>query len=137
MDRWVFVDTSALVGLFLKKDEWHEPAVRELEGLRRDRRRMVTTTDIFSEVVTSMRKWAGHARAVEVGEMLRRSALVKLVSVDDGLREAGWKRFVKLKYPAISFTDCTSFAVMDRFGIEVAFTFDSDFRKAGYRVIPS
>lgn len=134
--RWVFADTSALVGLFLKSDEWHPPAVRELEELRRARRKMVTTTEVFSEVVTCMRKWGGTDHAIEVGETLQRSALVKLVPVDGELREEGWKRFVKLRIPAISLTDCTSFAVMDRFGIQEAFTFDSDFRKAGYRVIP-
>ena len=59
MDRWVLADTSALVGLSLKGDEWHKPAVQGLEELRRGRRKMLTTTDVFSEVVTSMRKWGG------------------------------------------------------------------------------
>ena len=136
MERWILADTSALVGLFFKGDEWHEPAVRELEELRRARRKMLSTTDVFSETVTSIRKWAGYDRAVEVGEMLKRSTLVRLVSVDGELREEGWKRFVKFKFPAVSLTDCTSFALMDRFGIKDAFTFDDDFRKAGYRVFP-
>ena len=136
MDRWVLTDTSALVGLFFKGDEWHKPAVRELEELRRGRRKMLTTTDVFSEVVTSMRKWGGYDRAVEVGEMLKRSTLVKLVSVDGELREEGWKRFVKHKFPVLSFADCISFVVMDKFGIRDAFTFDEDFRKAGYHTLP-
>jgi len=136
MDRWVLADTSALIGLFFRGDEWHKPAVQELEELRRERRKMLTTTDIFSEVVTSMRKWGGYGRAVEVGEMLKRSTLVKMVSVDEELRAEGWKRFVKHKFPALSFADCTAFVVMDKFGITDAFTFDDDFRKAGYRILP-
>lgn len=136
MDRWVLADTSALVGLFLKGDEWHTPAVQGLEELRRGRRKMLTTTDVFSEVVTSMRKWGGYARAVEIGEMLQRSTLVKMVSVDGELREEGWKRFVKHRFPALSLVDCTSFGVMDKFGITDAFTFDDDFRKAGYHTLP-
>lgn len=137
MGRWILVDSSALVGLFLEGDEWHRPAVRVLDDLRRERYRMLSTTDVFDEVVTAIRKWAGHARAVQVGEILRRSALVRMVPVDDETREEGWKRFVKLKYPGLSLTDCTSFAVMDKYGISEAFTFDGDFRKAGYATRPS
>jgi predicted nucleic acid-binding protein len=137
MGRWILADSSALVGLFLEGDEWHEPARRALEDLRRERLRMLTTTDVFDEVVTSLRKWAGHERAVQAGDILRRSALVRVVPVDQEVREEGWKRFVKLKHPALSLTDCTSFAVMDRFGIAEAFTFDEDFRKAGYAIRPA
>lgn len=137
MGRWILADSSALVGLFLEGDEWHRPAVRVLEDLRRERCRMLSTTDVFDEVVTSIRKWAGYDHAVQVGEILRRSALVRVVPVDEGIREEGWKRFVKLKYPGLSLTDCTAFAVMDKFGITEAFTFDGDFRKAGYSTRPA
>jgi predicted nucleic acid-binding protein len=136
MERWVLADTSALVGLFLKGDEWHKPAVQELEALRLTRRKLLTTTDIFSEVVTCLRKWGGYDRATAIGELLQRSTLVKMIGVDEELRSEGWKRFVKLRFPALSFADCTTFAVMDKFGIGDAFTFDDDFRKAGYRTLP-
>ena len=136
MGRWVFVDTSAFVGILLRRDEWHDPAMRGLEGLRQGRRRLMTSTDVFGELVTSLRKWAGYARAREVGESLQGSALVRIVEVDEGLRKAGWDHFVMHRFPSLSFVDCTSFALMDRFGIEEAFTFDSDFRRAGYRMIP-
>ena len=137
MGRWILADSSALVGLFLEGDEWHRPAVRVIEDLRRERCRMLSTTAVFDEVVTSIRKWAGYARAVQAGEILRRSALVRVVPVDDEAREEGWKRFVKMKCPGLSLTDCTSFAVMDKYGIPEAFTFDGDFRKAGYATRPA
>jgi len=35
-----------------------------------------------------------------------------------------------------SFTDCTSFAVMKKYGITHAFTFDKHFREAGFQAIP-
>ena len=68
--------------------------------------------------------------------MLKRTTLLKLVCVGQKLREEGWKRFVKHKFPALSFADCTSFVVMDKFGITDAFTFDNDFRRAGDHILP-
>ncbi len=79
---------------------------------------------------------AGHAQAVKVGDILRKSGLVKLVSIDGATREAAWKLFKKYDDQLLSFTDCTSFATMDRFQIQEAFTFDDDFRKVGYTVLP-
>ena len=72
-----------------------------------------------------------------VGETLRGTELVRQVAVDEALRQAAWKRFKELRLPMVSFTDCTSFEVMDKYGIREAFTFDADFAKAGYRVLPN
>ncbi len=134
--RWVLIDTSALVGIFMRDDDWHEPAVEAMEKLQAGRKMMLTTSDVFGETLTALRRWAGHAQAVKVGDILRRSGLVKLVSIDDATREAAWKLFKKYDDQLLSFTDCTSFATMDRFQIGEAFTFDDDFRKVGYTVFP-
>lgn len=132
----ILVDTSALVGLFRRVDQHHEEAKRTLAQLRSERRRMVATTDILGEVVTAIRRWDGYEKALLVGETLRGTDLLRSIAVDEALRQAGWTRFKDLRLPMLSFTDCTSFAVMDKFGIAEAFTFDADFAKAGYRVVP-
>jgi predicted nucleic acid-binding protein len=36
----------------------------------------------------------------------------------------------------LSLTDCASFELMDRLGLEGAFAFDPDFRDCGYRMLP-
>ena len=129
----MLVDTSAFVGTFMRDDDWHEPAVEAMEKLQAGGKMMLTTSDVS---LTVLRRWAGHAQAVKVGDILRKSGLVKLVSIDDATREAAWKLFKKYDDQLLSFTDCTSFATMDRFQIQEAFTFDDDFRKVGYTVLP-
>ena len=37
----------------------------------------------------------------------------------------------------LSLTDCASFEVMQRLGLEGAFTFDRDFRDCGFRTLPA
>ncbi|MBI5369024.1 MAG: type II toxin-antitoxin system VapC family toxin [Planctomycetes bacterium] len=136
MEGRVLVDTSALVGLFVERDEWHGPAVACYERLRDERRRLLTTWDVFQETVTAIRKWAGHPQAVTVGEFLRANAAIQLVPTGEETREAAWRLFRKHRGLVLSFTDCTSFVVMRHFGITEAFTFDDDFRRAGFTVLP-
>lgn len=136
MNRWILADTSALVGLFLRDDAWHAPAKEVLEELRSGRRRMLATSDIFVETVTAIRRWAGYRPSIDAGEALKSSRLVTFVPVDDAARDSAWRLFRKLNDPRLSLTDCTSFAVMERFGIKEAFTFHARFRRAGFDVLP-
>ena len=130
------MDTSALVALYLDSDEWHAEAVRALSQLRDLRRPLLATTDVFDETVTLIRRWGGYARAVEVGEALRESRVLTLVAVDDAAWEEAWALFKKHGNLKLSFTDCTSAALMARLGIESIFTFDSDFRGLGLKSLP-
>lgn len=132
----VFVDTSALVALYLTADSRHQEAASVLEGLMESKRQLVATTDVFDETVTLLRRWGGYSKAVEAGEALRTSRVLELVNVDDEAREEAWKLFKQHKGPKLSFTDCTSAAVMRRLELEEVFTFDSDFRGFGFTAVP-
>jgi len=50
--------------------------------------------------------------------------------------EGAWGFFRKYRDHELSFTDCTSFAAMRKYGIREAFTFDEDFSKAGFEIVP-
>jgi|ERR1043166_3592210 predicted nucleic acid-binding protein len=132
----VFADTSAWVAYFVYDDQWHGPASICLDQIIRSRKRLLTTSDVFDETVTSIRRVAGYDRGVEAGEILRGSSLAEVAAIDDSLREKAWALFRKYKIPGLSLTDCTSFAAMEKYGIAEAFTFDEDFRKAGFKTLP-
>ena len=132
----VFVDTSALVGKFLEQDEHHHRATRTMRTLLGEGRHFISTDYVFDEVVTRVRGLGGHSNAVKAGDGILGSEIIELIDVDPSLRKEAWKLFRKYKDQKLSFTDCTSFAVMDRFGISEAFTFDDDFKKIGYMTIP-
>lgn len=136
MSLSVFVDTSAIVAVFFEQDQRHEAAKTVLRDLRAARRKLVTTSDVFDETVTTLRRWAGGERAVTAGGLLRDSALMDIVPVDDELRESAWRLFRVHRMPKLSLTDCTSFATMNQLGVRTAFTFDEDFRKAGFLTVP-
>ncbi len=60
-----------------------------------------------------------------------------MIFVDETLWDAGWKEFDRFGPSGASPVDAMSFACMREFGIETAFAFDSDFRRAGFQVTPN
>ena len=129
-------DSSAIIGLFMKEDEWHAPATKALEEIRKAHKRMLTTWDVFDEVVTALRRWGGYDVAVQAGEAMKASTSLTVVVVGDDVRDNAWSTFRKNRFAKLSYTDCTSVAVMKKYGIAEAFTFDEDFKKLGCTVIP-
>jgi hypothetical protein len=79
----------------------------------------------------------GHRKAVKFGEKLLASRLVQLISVTKEDKKRAWEIFQRYDDKVLSFTDCTSFAVMERLGIDTAFTVDHDFEALGYTMVPS
>ncbi|HXX93352.1 MAG TPA: PIN domain-containing protein [Planctomycetota bacterium] len=136
MRRAVLVDTSALLALTVRSDPHHKKAVSTLAGLKSEKRPLVATTDVFDETVTLVRRWEGYADAVRTGRSLRESRILELVAVNDLDRDTAWDLFEEYKDPKLSYTDCTSAAVMRRLELEEVFTFDADFRAFGFRPIP-
>lgn len=129
----LFVDTSALVALTAKKDRNHGSSRRFLKSLAKERRPLVTSTDVVDEVVTLLRMRLGHRVAVQVGDALFDSKWCQLLEIDTAHRERAWNLFKRFDDQTFSLTDCTSFAIMRSLGIEEAFTFDRrDFAAAGF-----
>jgi hypothetical protein len=128
----VFVDTSALVALFNKNDTHHLRAKTVLEKIREDRTRMLITDYIFDECVTTVLSAAGHQSAVTIGDFLLGSRIIEIVWLDNGMKLRAWEYFRRHSDKLFSFTDCTSFIVMKELRVNRFFSFDSDFRQAGF-----
>lgn len=136
MLRLIFVDTSAWVAAFVERDGSHGAAVQEMERILDEGATLLTTDYVLDESVTRIRYEGGHELAVDVGEQLQTSRLARLVEVGREGRDEALGIFKKCKDQKFSFTDCTSFATMKRFGLSEAFTFDRDFEKMGFLVVP-
>jgi len=69
----------------------------------------------------------GHDIAIDIGQKLWNeevSTLIRITSTDE---ENAWKIFVNYQDKGFSFTDCTSFAIMERLGIKEVLAFDDHF----------
>lgn len=133
----IFIDTSALLALFIKTDEFHKTANDFLDQAKSEKRTFITSNFVLDEFYTWIRAYIGKAKAVYFGEFLSQNTdIVRPVRVLLSDERAAWEFFTKLPGRKVSFTDCTSFALMNRLGLKEAFTFDRDFKKAGIKVLP-
>jgi predicted nucleic acid-binding protein len=62
-----------------------------------------------------------------MGEKLWSGTLARIVRVSRADEQAAWDLFRRYDDKTFSFTDCTSFVVMERLGLRKAFTFDNHF----------
>lgn len=91
---------------------------------------------MLDEVATFFNSRGRHGKAVEVVERLLASPSVQVVHVDEELFGAAWTYFAKRSDKRFSLTDCVSFVLMQRLGIETALTFDAHYAQAGFSTIP-
>jgi len=132
----VFVETGAWVSIALKRDEHHEAAVQLLHDFQTESISLITSDYILDEVLTLVRKRSTHEKAKRIGVTILRSSVVHLERIDETVWEKAWKIFQRYDDKMWSFTDCTSFALMDKLNVSRAFTFDRDFEQYGKKVLP-
>ena len=132
IDRRSFVDTAAYYALADADDADHARAQRILAGLRAARWRLVTTNSALAETYTLVLGRLGRAAALTVLTDIRESPatlLVRVTPADEQRAEAIIRQYTDKLF---SYTDATSFAVMERLGLTRVFTFDRDFARYGF-----
>ncbi len=101
----------------------------------------VTTDYVLDETLTGLSVAAGHRTAVEFVDLLQPrldAREILLFEVTGARRAAALALFRRIGREArrLSFTDCTSFAIMRELGIQLAFTADRHFHRAGGAIRP-
>jgi len=131
----IFVDTGAWVALFVEADARHE-AARAWINSNRDR--LVTSDYIVDEVLTLIAARYRRQTAIRAGHVLFGQGMAELIQLTDEDKERAWGMFRSHSDKGWSFTDCTSFALMQRLGISNAFAFDRHFSQMrGIRRVPN
>lgn len=130
----IFVDSSALIALFFVSDKFHKRAIKfQLNNVSE---KFVTSNIVVIEALGWIRYKLGQKRAVDAGEKIFWSKDLDILNVSSDDENEAWKYFKEIKGDGVSMVDCTSFAIMKRKGITKVFTFDQDFKKAGFTVLP-
>jgi len=100
----------------------------------------VTTNYVLDETLTLIRRRLYHAAAVRFWNVLQsliEAGLVELVRVAQAHETTAWDILERYADQTFSYTDCTSFAVMQDLGLTHAFTADQHFAILGFVRIPS
>lgn len=131
--RPVFVDTSAFAAVAIRRDAGHEVAAALFQEIRASKRAVFTTSLVLAETHALILSRSGRDLALDVLVRLDRSVAVVRPEPGDEFRA----RSILSDYfdKDFSLADAVSFAVMERFGIREAFTFDRHFTQYGLTVI--
>jgi predicted nucleic acid-binding protein len=129
----LFVDTGAWYALVDNRDPAHDKAK---VCFSENRMPMTTTNFVFDETITLIRKKLGWQTASGFGEMLRSSERLSIIPVIVEDEQKAWSIFLKYRDQDFSYTDCSSFAVMQRLNIGTVFSFDHHFSVMKFNVVP-
>ncbi len=127
-----FLDTSGIYAWTVRNDPFHERIVSLVTS---GQARFVVTDYVLDEAFTLLlARGIGHRRRALLN-LVRESRVIQLHFVgEDRFWEAA-KWMIRFSDQSFSFTDCTSFVVMQELGLKEALTTDSDFEVAGFNYL--
>ncbi len=135
----LFIDTGGWVALNNKKDKHYKDAVKANRDFLDSGFFYVTSDFILNETYTLLRFDVGHKRAVEFGyeiKDLQKNRKIHVFPINQVVLDKAWEIFEKYSDKDFSFTDCTSFAIMEMLKINNAFSFDKHFGQYGFIRLP-
>ena len=131
----VFIDTSGFYALLVSNDTYHKSAAALVESLAAKSCHFVSSDYVLDEAITLLRA-RGIPRQVDMLlEIVDDSAYLSLEWVGPE-RFLSTRSYLKSHFDhEYSFTDCTSFVIMNELNITAALTADRHFEEAGFRVL--
>ncbi|OGK26622.1 hypothetical protein A3D80_02075 [Candidatus Roizmanbacteria bacterium RIFCSPHIGHO2_02_FULL_40_13b] len=129
----IFIDTSGFKALLDKNDAFFTQVWALWPKLQNSpSARLVTSNYILDESFTLIRLRCGLQVAMDLQDMISKSSMsisIERVTTED--EKDAWEWFQN-DWSKLSFTDCTSFALMKRLEITRVVTFDEHFKRAGF-----
>jgi len=135
----LFIDTGAWIALNNKKDKYYRDAVKANKDFLDKGYFYISSDYVLDETYALLRYDVGHKRAVEFGgeiKSLQGTGKIRIVHINQDILDKAWEIFEKYYDKDFSFTDCSSFAVMEILGMKEAFSFDKHFEQFGFVRLP-
>lgn len=130
-----FLDTSYAIALSSKSDAWHLRALQLAGHLKESRIRLVTTRAVLLEIGNALAKQRFREGAVALLTALEGDPQVEILALTDELFQEAVELFAARPDKDWGPTDCVSFQVMHRRGIDNALTADAHFTRAGFQIL--
>lgn len=129
----VYVDTGAWIALHEARDQNHAAAVERLRALHRAGETLVTGWHTLVEYADGLARHYDQRTASKELATILRSPAIRVAPSEPGMTTALELLSSRADWN-VDLSDCLSFALMKAQGIARAFTYDADFRKAGFTI---
>jgi predicted nucleic acid-binding protein len=131
----VFVDSGAWIALALSRDPLHVQAREQWDLLREAGARLYTSVPVIIETFTFLDRNANRDVALSWKEAVYQPGTVNIRPCELHDLEQSWQYFRHTDLYKLSAVDATSFVIMRRERIRLAYTFDHHFAVVGFRLV--
>ena len=130
-----FVDSGAWIALALSRDPLHAQAREQWEILQAAGAKLHTSIPVVIETFTFLDRNANRDVALAWKNSIYEPGTAKILACELRDLEQSWEYFRRRDLHKLSAVDATSFAIMKRARIRLAFTFDHHFNVVGFRLV--
>ena len=127
-----FIDTGAFLAIADKSDTFHELSAATYQRLVEQKAILYTSNYIIDETITLIRARVNHDAAVAFIKGFDASN-IKVLHVTEKDEHSAKEIFIKYKDKDFSYTDCTSFILIDKYSIDAALSLAEHFNQYGYK----
>src|SRR5262245_10141937 len=129
----VFVDSGAWIALALSRDPLHSQAREQWELLREAGAKLHSSVPVVIETFTFLDRNAN--RDVALTQAIYKPGTVRILPCELRDLEQSWEYFRCADLHKLSAVDATSFVIMKRARIRLAYAFDHHFAVVGFRLV--
>jgi uncharacterized protein len=131
----VFVDSGAWIALALSRDPLHAQAREQWDLLHGTGAKLHTSVPVVLETFTFLDRNATRDVALAWKDAIYKARTVRILPCELRDLEQSWDYFRRSDLHKLSAVDATSFAIMKRARIRLAYSFDHYFAVAGFRMV--
>ena len=132
----VFLDTSALIAIFVEGDIWHNKCVEKYREYKKENSVFFVNLFVLSEFYTRiLYDYGKGALKIVISKIINLQAEDKLrvFQIDAGIFKSSEETMIKFAEHKLSFTDASIYATFKTFKLDEVFTLDTGFKKVGLK----
>jgi len=131
----IFIDTAYIHALISPNDQWHKKAVEWRIKIESEKRALITTEFVLTEIADGLAAINFRPAAAQVIRILQTNAFVKTIPATSELFTKALTLYEQRPDKNWGLTDCASFVVMTENNLTDALTTDEHFRQAGFNAL--
>lgn len=134
MPNKLFVDTSGWANFFIKDQPHYPQALQSLSHARTKNHTILTTNYIIAELISLLHRPFRLPRnqLFSIINTIKSRAYIQIIHIDPATDQAAWELCQNRPDKPWSLVDCSSFVIMEQYGIQTALTTDHHFEQAGF-----
>jgi len=134
MPNNLFVDTSGWAYFLDRQDPLHTEVVAFVQRALTQRRHLVTTNYVITELVAilSSRYHLPRQQVIQAINAIKTDPSVEMIYIEHSLDDEAWNLLETRLDKEWSLVDASSFVVMKHYGLTEALTTDHHFTQAGF-----